>query len=112
WLLGVLRAARNDTAGALASFDRELEQTDQRRLYRTEYAVNALLARGHITLQSGQLEDSARAFASALEFVPGHARSLLGLAVARKRLGKPDAAKRLEEARKAVAALHTPDREI
>jgi len=47
WLLGAIRAARDDHEGALVEFDREIAQADQRRLYRAEYAAAAYVSRGH-----------------------------------------------------------------
>jgi DNA-binding winged helix-turn-helix (wHTH) protein/TolB-like protein/tetratricopeptide (TPR) repeat protein len=111
WLLGALRASRGDAAGAIPSFDRELELADPRRLYRSEYAAAALISRGHAQLALGQLDDAAEAFAAALTFIDRHPRALIGLAVARERLGKPDADRHFALAEETIAQLRRPERE-
>ena len=111
WLLGALRAARGDAAGALPSFDRELELADPRRLYRSEYAATSLVSRGHAHLALGQVEDAAEAFAAALTFIDRHPRALIGLAVARRRLGKADAGRQFALADETIAQLRQPGRE-
>jgi tetratricopeptide (TPR) repeat protein len=59
WLLGALRGAAGDYAGAIPCFDREVEQADQRRLYRAEYGAAALVWRGHASLQMGHAAEAA-----------------------------------------------------
>lgn len=110
WLLGAMRAAGGDLIGARTAFDRELEQADERRLYRTEYAAAALVSRGHICLQLGEIEDARQAFTAALQYLPRHPQALIGLAAARARGGHADAAACGAEARAAISALHTPER--
>ena len=111
WLLGALRASRGDAAGAIPSFDRELELADPRRLYRSEYAAASLVSRGHAHLTLGQAEDAAEAFAAALTFIDRHPRALIGLATARQRLGKPDADRQFALADETIAQLRRPERE-
>jgi DNA-binding winged helix-turn-helix (wHTH) protein/TolB-like protein len=111
WLVGALRAARGDAAGAIPSFDRELELADPRRLYRSEYAATSLVSRGYAHLTLGQVEDAAEAFAAALTFIDRHPRALVGLAVARRRLGKADADRQFALADETIAQLRRPGRE-
>ena len=110
WLLGAMRAAGGDLIGARAAFDRELEQADERRLYRIEYAAAALVSRGHICLQLGQNREAEEAFAAALNHLPRHTQALTGLATARARGGHADATALQRDAREAIAALNTPER--
>jgi tetratricopeptide (TPR) repeat protein len=110
WLLGAMRAAGGDLIGARAAFDRELEQADERRLYRTEYAAAALVSRGHICLHLGQSRDADEAFTAALKYLPRHTQALTGRATARARAGHGDATALQRDAREAIAALNTPDR--
>jgi len=110
WLLGAMRAAGGDLVGARAAFDRELEQADERRLYRTEYAAAALVSRGHICLQLGQNGDAEQAFAAALKYLPHLTQALTGLVAARARSGRGDLTALENEARAAIAALNTSDR--
>ena len=110
WLLGAMRAAGGDLIGARTAFDRELEQADERRLYRTEYAAAALVSRGHICLRLGEIDNAAEAFASALKYLPRQPQALIGLAAARGRAGQADAAAAASDARAAIAALNTPER--
>jgi len=110
WLLGAIRGARGDYAGAIPCFDREVEQADSHRLYRAEYAAAALIWRGHASLQLGQPADAADAFAKALSYIEGHPRALLGLAAARGQLGASDNAALVAEAHAFVEGLRQPDR--
>ena len=110
WLLGAMRAAGGDLRGARAAFDRELEQADERRLYRTEYAAAALVSRGHVCLHVGEIDEAGQAFTAALKYLPRQPQALLGLATARRRAGHPDAITREGDARAAVSALNTAER--
>ena len=111
WLLGALRGATGDYAGAIPCFDREVEQADQRRLYRAEYAASALVWRGHASLQLDQSAEAAAAFEKALTFIDGHPRALLGLATARKQLGQSGTDALAAEARTFIDGLRQPDRD-
>jgi len=111
WLMGSLLATRGDLQGALPAFTRELDQADQRRLYRAEYAAAALASRGHVLLQLGELEDSAESFNAALTFIDRHPRALLGRALVRRRQGKADADRCFDEAQQTIAGLRRPERE-
>jgi tetratricopeptide (TPR) repeat protein len=110
WLLGAMRAAGGDLSGARAAFDRELEQADERRLYRTEYAAAALVSRGHVCLHLGEIDDAEQAFTAALRYLPRQPQALVGLATARGRAGHADAVARAGDARAAIAAVKTPER--
>jgi DNA-binding winged helix-turn-helix (wHTH) protein/tetratricopeptide (TPR) repeat protein len=110
WLLGAMRAAGGDLTGARAAFDRELEQADERRLYRTEYAAAALVGRGHICLHLGEIDDAEQAFTAALKYLPRQPQALVGLATARGRAGHAGAVAHAGDARAAIAALNTRER--
>ncbi len=110
WLLGAMRAADGDLTGARTAFDRELDQADERRLYRTEYAAAALASRGHICLLLDEIDDAAVAFTAALKYLPRHPPALIGLAAARTRSGHGDAPAREGEAQATIARLNTPER--
>jgi tetratricopeptide (TPR) repeat protein len=110
WLLGAMRAAGGDLAGARTAFDRELAQADERRLYRTEYAAAALVSRGHVCLRLGEIADADEAFAAALKYLPRQPQALTGLAAARGRAGRADADACAAAARTAVASLNMPER--
>jgi DNA-binding winged helix-turn-helix (wHTH) protein/tetratricopeptide (TPR) repeat protein len=110
WLLGALRAARGDYAGAILAFDREVEQADQRRLYRAEYAADALIGRGHALLQLGQVDEAAEAFRAALTYIDSHPPALLGLATAYSRQGRTDGDVLKADARAFVDGLRRPYR--
>ncbi|HXT69622.1 MAG TPA: winged helix-turn-helix domain-containing protein [Vicinamibacterales bacterium] len=112
YLLGALRGARGDFEGAITEFDHEVEQAGQRRLYRAEYGASALTWRGHASLGLDRVNDAVESFHAALSYVDGHPRALLGLAIARGRQAKPDAARYREEARINIAALKRPDRTV
>ena len=118
WLLGALRGARGDYAGAILGFDREVEQADQRRLYRAEYAAAALIWRGHATLRLDRIDEAEAAFTKALTFIDGHPLALLGLATVRERQHRRHGAdatdivfKLKAEARAFVDGLRQPDRD-
>ncbi len=110
WLQGALQAARGDYAGAILAFDREVEQADQRRLYRAEYAADALVGRGYAALHLGQVDAAADAFAAASAYLDGYPRASLGLALARSRQGRTDGASLRADALAFVEGLRRPNR--
>jgi DNA-binding winged helix-turn-helix (wHTH) protein/Tfp pilus assembly protein PilF len=110
WLLGAIRGARGDYAGAIPCFDREVEQADSHRLYRAEYAAAALIWRGHASMHLGQPADAADAFAKALTYIDDHPRALLGLAAARARTDGTDNTALVTEARAFIDGLRQPNR--
>jgi DNA-binding winged helix-turn-helix (wHTH) protein/cytochrome c-type biogenesis protein CcmH/NrfG len=112
YLLGALRASRGDYEGAIADFDREVDQAGQRRLYRAEYGASALVWRGHALLELGRPDDAIESFQAALSYVDSHPRALLGLAMVRERQKKPDAERYRELARVVIAAMKRPDRTV
>jgi len=111
YLLGALRATAGDYDGALAEFDREVEQAHQHGLYRAEYAAASLIWRGHAALALGRADEAIAAFTAAHTFIEGHPRAWLGLALAHARRGAAaEAAAAREQARAFVAGLRQPDR--
>jgi DNA-binding winged helix-turn-helix (wHTH) protein len=105
WLLGSIRLAHGDVAGALGEFDRELAPGGS-QLYAREFAIGAWNARGHALLATGDPGEAAVAFGRGLALYDAHARSLLGLARAQRVLGAgADAAATLGRARAAITEL-------
>jgi tetratricopeptide (TPR) repeat protein len=81
WLAGLIRMAMGDPAGARAAFQRELNRQGS-RLFADEYAMAACEGLGYLHLIEGDAGGAIAMFTRALERVPGHARSLCGLAAA------------------------------
>jgi tetratricopeptide (TPR) repeat protein len=81
WLVGLIRMAVGDPAGARAAFQRELNRQGS-RLFADEYAMAACEGLGYLHLTEGDAGGAIAMFTRALERVPGHARSLCGLAAA------------------------------
>ncbi|MGE5834004.1 MAG: winged helix-turn-helix domain-containing protein [Acidobacteriota bacterium] len=81
WMLGTLRAARGDAAGAAGEFDLELSQAQTRRLYGPEYAAAALVSRGHAELALGQPDLARETFGAALTHIAGYVYALVGLSL-------------------------------
>jgi len=81
WLLGLVRLARGDAAGAHGEFDREIA-AGQNQLYAAEFAMNAHDGAGFVGLQTNQPDQAAARFRAALALYPEHARSLVGLGAA------------------------------
>jgi DNA-binding winged helix-turn-helix (wHTH) protein len=104
WLLGLVRLARGDAAEATMEFQRETVPNTQ--LYAPEFAMNAYDGLGFAAIESGDLSLATESFRRALELFPGHARSHVGLAVAFRRAGDPQAAAvELDHARQSAADL-------
>jgi DNA-binding winged helix-turn-helix (wHTH) protein/tetratricopeptide (TPR) repeat protein len=105
WLLGLVRLASDDAAGATAEFDRELERKSP-SLFTEEFAMDAYDGHGFARLDRGDDAGAAAMFDRALERYPGHARSLVGLAEVARRAGDDArAAVRLAEAATAIDEL-------
>jgi hypothetical protein len=79
WLLGLLRLARGDEAGALEAFERELSVEDAGHLYARECCANTWYAIGALRLRQGRLPDASAAFEHALERVALHPMARVGL---------------------------------
>jgi DNA-binding winged helix-turn-helix (wHTH) protein/Flp pilus assembly protein TadD len=92
WLLGLVRLAQDDVDEALREFDRERQLAKPHRLYGREYEMNSLHGRGACLLRLGRAEEATDCFERALLLFPGHAQSHLGLSVALRTMGSPDAA--------------------
>jgi DNA-binding winged helix-turn-helix (wHTH) protein/tetratricopeptide (TPR) repeat protein len=109
WLLGLVRLAENDATEALDEFDRESRLAEPHRLYGREYAGYAHIGRGAALLRSSRAADAIAAFKTALDFLPRHGPTWIGLALAHRHIGDPrGAAAALEEASAAVETLtHT-----
>ena len=99
WMLGILRAARGDAAGAIEEFNRELSQVHPRRLYGPEYAAAALVSRGHAELALGQPDGARDTFGAAFTHVAGYGPASVGLSLAESARGdKAAVQKTLQEA--------------
>lgn len=91
WLVGLVRLAVGDPAGAQAAFERELH-TKGSRLFAEEYAMAACDGLGYLRLSAGDFSGAIQMFRRALERVPDHARSLAALAAAYHAAGMKDQA--------------------
>ncbi len=79
WLLGLVRLARGDEHEALDALHRELTFEATGQVYGRECAANTWYAIGAVMLRQGRRADAARAFERALERVPSHLLSMVGL---------------------------------
>jgi tetratricopeptide (TPR) repeat protein len=104
WLLGLVRLARGDVREAETEFDRELA-SGHHHLYAVEFAMNAHDGAGFAALRRDEAALATSHFERALALFPEHARSLVGLAVARTRMGDGGAGEISERAAAAIAAL-------
>lgn len=86
WLLGLVRLARGDIVTAHAEFDRELTSRGS-DIYASEYAMDAYDGHGFARLVQGDAAGAEPMFLKAIDIYPDHARSLVGLAEARRCLG-------------------------
>jgi tetratricopeptide (TPR) repeat protein len=110
WLLGLTRLAAGDSEEAHLEFDRELSARGG-ALYAAEYEVNAYDGHGFAFLHEGRTTQAAAMFGLALEILPDHARSLVGLGEAHRRHGcTSESAAALERARQAIEELRANDR--
>ena len=85
-LRGLIRLAAGEPAKARAAFDRELESKGS-HLFAEESARDAYDGNGHVCLSDGDAAGAASMFEAALSRYPDHARSLIGLAGACRRMG-------------------------
>jgi DNA-binding winged helix-turn-helix (wHTH) protein/Tfp pilus assembly protein PilF len=128
WLRGLILMRQGRVDDARAAFDAELA-ADGGDLYADEFAMDALSAHGFSRLATNEPVIAADMFEQALTRVPDHAKSWLGLADARQRLGDTagaaaararaeqatrDLAKhgRAPEAALATALAHLIDRDV
>ena len=110
WLLGLTRLAAGDSNEAHLEFDRELSSRGG-ELYAAEFQMDAYDGHGFAFLHEGSSEEAAVMFGRALEILPDHARSLVGLAEAHRRNGHAqNSASALERARLAIEELRANDR--
>jgi DNA-binding winged helix-turn-helix (wHTH) protein/Tfp pilus assembly protein PilF len=109
-LRGFIRLASGEPGPARAAFDRELESKG-RHLFAEESARDAYDGRGHVCLSEGDAAGAASMFEAALSRYPDHARSLIGLAGACRRLGADDRADQsMAHAMRAIEDLRTHGR--
>lgn len=78
WLLGLIRLAHGDDAGAMDAFARELDNEAGGHLYARECCANTWYAIGALHLRRGRRADAASAFAEALRRVARHPLARLG----------------------------------
>ena len=110
WLLGLTRLAAGDSDEAHLEFDRELSARGG-ELYAAEYEVNAYDGHGFAFLHEGKSAQATAMFGRALEILPDHARSLVGLGEAHRRDNhENDSAAALERAGQAIEELRVNDR--
>ena len=110
WLLGLIHLSSGHIAEAEAAFDREIERRGP-DLFAAEFAMDAWNGRGFARLAAGDEAGAIAMFEHALEHVPRHARSLLGLADANRRQGHRAAADEvMARARAAIEELRSHER--
>jgi DNA-binding winged helix-turn-helix (wHTH) protein len=83
WLLGLVYLARGDRDAAVRELERELAFEAAGHLYARECCANAWYALGAIHLREGGRDAASRAFAEALQRVPGHVMAMVGLVSSR-----------------------------
>jgi tetratricopeptide (TPR) repeat protein len=83
WLLGLVRLGLGDVATAHAEFDRELTSRGS-EIYAWEYAMDAYDGHGFAQLAQGDAATAEAMFLKAIDIYSDHARSLVGLAEARR----------------------------
>lgn len=112
WLLGLIRLAHGDVGRARAEFDRELSSRGS-EMYAAEYAMDAYDGHGFACLAANQPAEAEAMFARALERFPGHARSFVGLAQARRSRGdRGGTGSALDRAWAAIAELNESGRTV
>ncbi len=103
WLLGLVRLALGDADEAQTEFEHELTSRGS-ELYAAEYAMDAYDGHGFARLARDDAAGAESMFLKAIAIYPDHARSLIGLAAARLRLGLETAAH--EALNQALHAIH------
>lgn len=81
WMTGLVDLARGGVDRAMEAFDREISGADDTHVYGREFLINALVSQGFLHLQARRRDAARRVFSAALDEVPGHARSRVGLAL-------------------------------
>ena len=79
WLQGLILAAKNDRAAALACFDEESEAVKGGHVYGREFAINAQVASGFVHLAQKDAAAAAAAFTKALTHAAGHPKASVGI---------------------------------
>jgi hypothetical protein len=79
-MLGLIRLASGDEAGALQEFERELALEHSNHLYARECAANTWYAIGALRLRQGQTADAKLAFENVIERVAAHPLAHVALA--------------------------------
>ena len=112
WMLGSIRLARGDAAGARVEFERE-GKGDQQTLYAREYAVAALNGQGWVLLDAGEPARAEAAFRASLQAHPEQVRPHLGLALVAQRRRQAGAAENARAAaRQAIEELRHGGRSV
>lgn len=117
WLLGLVHLARGDRDGAVRELERELAFEADGHLYARECCANAWYALGVVQMREGNRDAASRAFAEALQRVPGHVMAMVALVASRGDRREPveqrarllDAHGYATEAAMARAGLHVVD---
>jgi DNA-binding winged helix-turn-helix (wHTH) protein len=90
WLRGLICLARDDSAAALAAFERELASEGSGHLYGRECCANAWYAIGSLRLREGDRDGAAAAFRQVLTRIAAHPFALRALAELDRSAGTPD----------------------
>jgi tetratricopeptide (TPR) repeat protein len=110
WLLGLVRLAQGDVAEAETQFTRELASRGS-EMYAAEFAMDSYDGLGFARFARGDAAGAAAMFEKAIQIYPDHARSLVGLAKARRLQREERAAgEALEQALHAIRVLHQSGR--
>jgi tetratricopeptide (TPR) repeat protein len=111
WMLGLIALEAGDMQAAEAEFDREIAYQGS-AMFADEFAMDAWSGRGFAHLGVEDYGPAVEMFENALARVPGHAKSLLGLAEARLRLGQRAESEQVAaRAREAIEVLRASNRE-
>ena len=104
WLRGMMLATGGDWAGALASFDEEIEAGKSGHVYGREFVVNARVARGFTQLSQHDTAAAGTSFAEAIGDAPGHPKATVGMYAVATRAGDRAEIDRCRAAADAVVA--------
>jgi DNA-binding winged helix-turn-helix (wHTH) protein len=91
WMLGLIKAAAGDHAGALASFDEEIAAATSDHVYAREFALNSHVASGFVKLEKDDVQGASASFAHALAQDASHQKAQVGTYAIAMRSGDADA---------------------
>ncbi len=104
WMLGTIRLARGDAAGALEAFDREMNSGGS-GLYAREHMVASLNGRAFALARGGHREEAAELFSRSLALHPQQVRPHLGRALLARHGGEGSLERALADAAEAISGV-------